>query len=480
MKKKNLYIVVLLGVIFIAGCDKGFEGLNENPNDAISVPSGLLTADIVRVAMNSSYSTFVGGDMGACWAQHWAKVNYEDEERYKVRPSVIEDLVWKNYYESVISDAKTMQDLAIQEGNDCTEGVALVLQAYGYSYLTDLFGSIPFSQAINASILSPKYDEQEDVYAGIFRMLDKADSLFTVADGSITESSDLIYAGSVDKWQKFANSLKFRCLMRVSARVDVSNELQDIVDNRSVFESNDDEAKLVYLTADPNANPIFESIVYGNRFEYKVNSKLVNMLVDLNDPRLPVYVQKNKDNVYRGKPSGINDVPSDEYNYDNVSAIGTKYLTATEPGYFMSYSELLFLMAEARQKDLITTTATASDYYLKAIEANFEINEVSDFYASYIANPKVSLKAGDEGLQQIAEQNWLALFCQGIEAWTETRRTGFPVLTPAIDNVLNDKLPYRFTYPVIEQSVNAANYDAAVVSLGGPDLLTTKVWWMPE
>jgi hypothetical protein len=268
--------------------------------------------------------------------------------------------------------------------------------------------------------------------------------------------------------------------MRVSARVDVSNELQDIVDNRSVFESNDDEAKLVYLTADPNANPIFESIVYGNRFEYKVNSKLVNMLVDLNDPRLPVYVQKNKDNVYRGKPSGINDVPSDEYNYDNVSAIGTKYLTATEPGYFMSYSELLFLMAEARQKDLITTTATASDYYLKAIEANFEINEVSDFYASYIANPKVSLKAGDEGLQQIAEQNWLALFCQGIEAWTETRRTGFPVLTPAIDNVLNDKLPYRFTYPVIEQSVNAANYDAAVVSLGGPDLLTTKVWWMPE
>jgi len=200
------------------------------------------------------------------------------------------------------------------------------------------------------------------------------------------------------------------------------------------------------------------------------------MLVDLGDPRLPIYVQKNTDSIYRGKPAGINDVPNVEYSYDNVSPIGKKYLKAVEPGYFMSYPELMFLMAEARQKNLISTS-TASEYYLKGIESSFAVNGVPDAYGAYVATPKVALKAGDAGIQQIAEQNWLALFCQGIEAWTETRRTGFPVLTPAIDGVLSGSLPYRFTYPVIEQSVNGTNYKAAVATLGGPDLLTTKVWW---
>jgi hypothetical protein len=205
---------------------------------------------------------------------------------------------------------------------------------------------------------------------------------------------------------------------------------------------------------------------------------MVNMMDDLGDPRLPVYAQKNNDNEYRGKPSGINEVPNNDYNYDNVSAIGVKYLEPTLPGYFISYSELMFLMAEAVQKGYIT--GTASEYYNKGISASFDFNEVSDGFAAYVANPSVALKAGDEGLRQIAEQNWLGLFCQGIEAWTETRRTGIPVLTPAIDDVLGGNLPARYTFPVIEQSVNATNYAAAVSSLNGPDLLTTKVWWMPQ
>jgi hypothetical protein len=479
MKRTKIIIVGLLGLLLFAGCDKGFESVNQNPNDPIAVPSGLLTADIVRIAMNSSYSTFVGGDMGSCWAQHWSKVNYEDEERYKVRASVIEVTVWKNFYESVIADASTMQKLAITEQNDNSEGVALVLQAYGYSFLTDLFGSIPFSEAINTSILAPKYDTQQEVYNGILKMLDKADSLFTVGDGTLIEGSDILYGGVAENWQKFANSLKFRCLMRISGKVDVKADLQDIISNRMIFTSNDDEAKLIYLEAAPNANPIYESIVYGTRLEYKVNSRLVLMLQDLNDARLPVYAQKNGDGAYRGKPSGIADVPNNNYNYDNVSSIGEKYLLPAEPGYFMSYSELMFLMAEARQKDYIST-GTASEYYLKGIEASFITNGTTDSYAAYITNPKVALKSGSDGIQQIAEQNWLALFCQGVEAWTETRRTGFPVLTPAIDGVLGGKLPYRYTFPTIEQSVNAANYKAAVLSLNGPDLLTTKVWWMAQ
>ncbi|MGD9978589.1 MAG: SusD/RagB family nutrient-binding outer membrane lipoprotein, partial [Bacteroidales bacterium] len=200
---------------------------------------------------------------------------------------------------------------------------------------------------------------------------------------------------------------------------------------------------------------------------------MVGMLTTLSDPRLPIYAQKNSNGVYRGKPSGIEGVPNDDYNYDNVSAIGTKYLDPEFPGYFMTYSELMFLMAEAAHKGYIA--GSAASYYNKGIEASFEFNGVSDKYAAYVAQTSVAYGVST-GLQKIAEQNWIALYCQGIESWTEWRRTKYPVLSLPIDAEINE-IPSRFNYPVIEQSVNKANWEIAKTAMGGDDL-TTKFWWL--
>ncbi len=475
MKNISLIFTLAVGLVLFMGCDKDFEEINNNPNDPIAVPSGLLTADVVFNACNSLYDTFVGGDMGSCWAQHWGKVQYNDEERYQPRGSIIEVLVWKTIYEDVISDAKTMQNLAVAEGNENMQGVALVMQAYGYSLLTDVFGSIPFSEAIRADegIFSPKYDTQEEVYTGILAMLDEANSLFSADGGTILANSDILYGGDYSKWQKFANSLKFRSLMRISGKVNVASQLQALT-SQPMFSSNSDEAKLIYLANDPSANPIFETIVFGNRAEFKVNSVMVDMMAGINDPRLPIYAAPNEDGEIRGKPAGIENVPNDDYNYSNVSPIGSAYLQATAPGYFLSYSELQFLMAEAAHKGYIS--GSAETYYQNGVSASFAANGLSQADAdAYLAQGTVAYTQAT-GLQKIAEQNWLGLFCQGIEAWTEWRRTGYPALQPAIEAVINE-IPSRFTYPSIEQSVNKANYDAAV-SGQGADLLTTKVWWM--
>ncbi|QQS27757.1 MAG: SusD/RagB family nutrient-binding outer membrane lipoprotein [Sphingobacteriales bacterium] len=475
MKNITLIFALAVGLIFFMGCDKDFEEINSNPNDPVAVPSGLLIADVVFNAGNSLYSTFVGGDMGSCWAQHWGKVQYNDEERYQPRGSVIETLIWKTYFEDVISDAKTMQTLAEEEGNDNMKGVALVMQAYGFSVLTDMFGEIPFSEAIRADegIFSPKYDTQEEVYNGILALLDEADASFSADGGDINSNSDILYHGDYSKWQKFANSLKFRCLMRISGKVNVATQLQALM-SRPMFDSNSDEAKLMYLANDPSANPIYETIVFGNRAEFKVNEVMVDMMADLNDPRLPVYAQPNTDGEYRGKPAGIENVPNEDYNYNNVSPVGSFYLQPTAAGFFLSHSELKFLMAEAAHKGLIS--GSADSYYQQGVSASFAANGLSQAAAdAYLAQGTVAYTSAT-GLQKIAEQNWLGLYCQGVEAWTEWRRTGYPALEPAIEAVI-DEIPSRYTYPAIEQSVNKANYDAAV-SRQGSDLLTTKVWWM--
>lgn len=474
MKKiKTIFITAILGLLFFTACDSGFEEVNTNPNDAITVPSSSLIADVSRNAGNYLYSTFVGGDMGSCWSQQWAKVNYEEEARYQVRNSVIENYIWKGIYEDVIADAKSMEDLAIAEGNDYSRGAALVLQAYGYHVLTDFFGMIPFTEAMDPSNLKPVYDTQEVVYAGILNMLDTANLLLTAGSGSINAPTDLVYGGDETGWLKFANSLKFRCLMRISGVQNVAADLQDIVSNRQIFTSNDNEAKMVYLSEDPNANPMYESIVYGSRFEYKVNVVLVDMLELFNDPRLPQYAEHNSEGVYRGKPSGINKVPNDDWNYDNVSPIGDYVLAAEWPAYYVSYSELMFLMAEAAQNGWIT--GSAETYYNAGVLASLTTMGVEDQYATYIAESGVAFTTVN-ALKQIAEQNWLGLYTQGIESWTEWRRTGYPVLTPAIEAVVAT-IPSRFNYPPIEQSVNADNYNAAVAAQGA-DLLTTDIWWM--
>lgn len=476
MKSLKYIITGFFIVFFAASCDKGFEEVNKDPNNPTEVPSSLLMADVQRNAANTLYSTFIGGDMGSCWAQHWSKVQYNDEERYSPRQSVIEN-VWDVFYEDVLADANTMEKLAAAEGNKVTQGAALAFKAYGFSVLTDLYGSIPLTQALRAEagIFTPAYDPQDVVYDSIFAMLDRAEALIATGEGELSPDFDLLYGGNSSNWLKFVNSLRVRSMMRISGTSSFSASALQAAVNKSLFTSNSDEAKMAYLAAAPNANPIYETIDFGNRGEFKVSDVLVATLTDRNDPRLAVYAQVNTDGEYLGKPAGIRDVPNDEYNYNTVSPIGEFYLEATAPAYFMSYSELQFLLAEAAEAGYIT--GSAADYYYAGIAASMEANGITSGLADYIAQNDVVYSSANSD-ELIGTQKWLALYCQGVEAWTEWRRTGIPVLAPAIDaNPIVPTIPSRYSYPPSEQTTNLVNYQAAVAAQG-EDRLTTPLWWM--
>jgi hypothetical protein len=475
----NKYLIPsFLSCLLVFSCTQDFEEINTNPNGPITVPAVLLIPSLAEGTMDILYSTFNGGDMGSCWAQHWAKVQYNDEERYKPRATQF-DAIWNGLYAGTIQDANIMYTLAVSESNENLQGVALVMKAYAFSVLTDIFGDIPYSQALKAQegINLPAYDTQEEVYTALLAMLDDANDLFSADGGTIDATSDIVYGGDHTKWQKFANALKFRLLMRMSNRADFSLEadLQEIVDDRAIFSSNDDEAKLVYLAAAPNNNPVNASIVGGNRAEYKVNKVLVDLLISTGDPRLEVYAQPNTDDEYRGKPSGIIDVPSDEWSYDNISPIGEPYIAAEAPAYFVSYAEQELLIAEAAKRGLITGgDAVAEIHYDNGVLASMDANGIdAATAASYLTGNGYSAVNGETLIQM---EKWVALYGQGIEAWTEWRRTQIPALTPALEGAIAE-IPSRYQYPPTEQALNGTNYDAAV-AVQGADLLTTKVWWM--
>ena len=472
-KFKYLSILFLGAIVFFSSCDKDFEEINENIDDPISIPSSKLIGTVVKTSSDVLYSTFNGSEIGENWVQHNSLVQYNDPDRYRPRVTSM-DGVWNSLFLTA-SDANQMQQLAIAEGNDINQGVALVLKSYCLLVLTDLYGDIPYTEALlgpSESIFTPVYDPQETVYNGVLAELDEAVAFLSSGNGTIDPNMDILYAGDAGGWLKFANSLKFRALMRISGKKDVSVDLQALVDGGGLFASNADEAKLVYLSASPDANPVHEQVVGASRSEHRLSATFIDKLLEFNDPRLSIYAEPTADGSYAGKPNGYTESPLPGYSVETVSGIGAKYLEAEAPGYFVSYTELLFLMAEAALKGFISGDAKA--YYDAAVTNSFAENGASGVEA-YLTSAGVVFNA-DNGMEQIGTQKWISLFGQGFEAWTEWRRTRFPVLSPATEGFI-DEIPSRLKYETSDVSINAANYNAAVARQGA-DELTTPVWWM--
>lgn len=472
MKKISILFITVLS-LFAVSCDNNFEEVNTDPNNPVQVPAHLLLGNIIRVKQNTLYGMQQGGDMGMCWSQHVSKVQYNDEERYIPRRGAI-DGIWTNMYTAVISDAKSMYQLAESEGNENLKGISLVLQANAFQVLTDLYGPVPFSEVFVPGITKPRYDSQEDVYDGILSMLTDADALLNNGEGDVPSTSDLIYGGDTTKWRKLANSLKLKALMRISGRRNVGAEVQALVNAGNLMSSNSDSAQLTYLAAQPDANPIYETIVYGIRAEYKLSSVLVNKMSGLNDGRLPVYASQNNVGLYVGNTPGEEN-PS---NYNGFSSLGSFYLSPTLPGVILSNAQVQFLLAEAANEGLISGgVTTALNYYTNGVNSSFEFNGVPGAGAAFLAQPNATFTNQADGRVKIAEQSWIALFGQGFEAWTEWRRTGIPALSPVV-NAAETSIPSRLYYSTTAISLNRDNYNAAVATLTGGDNLTSPIWWM--
>lgn len=456
------------------GCDKDFEEKNTTGNQALQTDANLLLTAAMLNTTNTLYNLQIGGDMGSGWAQHWAKVQYNDEERYIPRRELMTAL-WDNMYFAVIKEAKDAYNFAGiapvgEEPNTNLQGVSLVLQANAFQILTDAFGPVPMAEfGSNA----PAYDSQEAVYDGIIAMLDEAEAKFADGHGEFTATADLIYGGDITKWRKFAASLKLKALMRISkVRPSVGTQIQALVDSGLLFSSNADSAQLAYSASAPDANPIYETIVNSNRLEYKMSSVLVNKLDALNDPRLAVFASPNDDGEYVGNDPG-NEDPS---NYGGYSSPGAMYLDPTLPAVFLSYAQVEFYLAEAINEGLIDGTIDdARMHYVNGINANFEFNQLAPSVA-YTSSAAVDFTTQAEAREKIATQMWFALYGQGFEAWTEWRRTMLPALSIAIDAAI-DVIPNRFYYSLDEPLVNPANYAAASATLSNGDSMESTLWW---
>lgn len=463
-------------IMATAGCDDGLTDLNVNPNSPTDVPSTLLIRPVITASAANGMGVGMTWNHAGLWAQQFAQIQYPDEDRFLVRDGTMQGL-WNGWYTGPLRNLETILQKGEEANRPNEVAVGLILRAWNVANITDLWGDVPFSEALTrgeSPTFSPRYDTQQEIYEALFADLTRASSIIEPSQGGFG-SMDLIYQGDMGNWQRFANSLRLRLAMRLSnvdpakARAEFEAALGSA---GGVFETNAHDAKLTYLAAAPNRNPFFENQI--GRDDHRISATIVNHLQATEDPRLPVYANPiQSDGVsFIGHENGrmTGSAPLTER-----SKVGDWFTSATSPVFFMRTAEVFFLRAEAAQRGW-NAGGSAESLYEDGVRASMSQYGISHEDATaFLARPENSFAAADDKLRLIAEQKWVALFGQGTEAFAEWRRTGFPELSPGPDVALPD-IPRRLPYPGLETSLNQGNLNAAIQRQGDTSLLG-RVWW---
>ncbi len=473
----NKGIIALLIFAFTA-CGE-FDDLNVNPNKPVAVDTeSLLTSALRDVGERVLSNTRIG----PIYAQHIGNITYTEDDRYQ---AVQAD--FSAWYTATLADLERIIELntdeetsgaASKSGSNANQiAAARILKAYFFNILTDLWGPMPYSQALRGGegIFTPAYDSQSAIYEALFTELEEA---VAQMDGGAGVAGDFIFGGDMSEWAKFANTIR----MNMAIRAADANETLAKAQFLDAIADGVIESGLMYpfLPEANNENPWFTE--FRTRTDFALTEMFVNGMKDLGDPRLAHYADPTLNSVAVGTPEIVGvpyglSTPSTQP--PNVSFPNSSFVKAQDaPLAIFTMAQVHFAMAEAAARGW--TNDNPEDHYKAAIKASWDQWGVSYDQAAFDTYYNQSGVAWDAGKwdQLIGYQKWVALYGQGYEAWTEWRRLDYPELVLPEDPLSpSGGIPKRLIYPATEANLNGANYEAALGLLGGPDSDGTRLWW---
>lgn len=519
--------VIALGLMTLS-CTGNYLDINTNPyevNREQTLTDGYATAAAIAAMGGAVVSTDVntaqftdcllGGPMGGYYSTTGAFEktidNYNATDDW-TRVLLASDRIIPTLY-SNLSELKSITD------DPVTLSIATIIKVTAMLRVTDTYGPIPYSQIGQGGKITVAYDSQEKVYDTMFAELD--DCIKTLTENrlsGIPSTADPVYDGTAVKWCRFANSLKLRMAMRIvyAAPEKAKKYAEEAVNHEiGVMADNSDNAALQKVAFGDKGNPLYTAIKYNQPTgsvtggDTHAAADIICYMNGYNDPRRAKYFIKSEfDGIdYAGIRISI-EKPS-------LNSVGRKYsgvnVTTEDPLVWMNAAEVAFLKAEAKAVfGFNMGTGTAEEFYNEGIKLSFEQFGLSG-YAEYAednenkpatyADPAglnsyagvlsaITVKWNDaattaEKQERIMIQKWIANFNNGIEAWSDHRRTGYPKFFPATDagnksggSVTNEFGARRMVYPLAEYSNNGENVNAAVASyLSGPDKMGTRLWW---
>ena len=475
-------LIILMAFLVIASCTK-LEDLNKDTKNPTAVPGVTLFSNAQKNIADQIASTNVNMNVFKLFAQYWTETTYTDEANYDIINRTIADNAWLEWYRDVLMDLQEARLIIESTAYATTDEemaaanqllIADILECFVYERMVTLWGDIPYTQALDIENINPAYDDAFTIYNDLLVRLN-ADiaGLSPNAGYGSYGVADVIYGGDVDKWVMFANSLKLKMGITLAksnatlARTTIESAIAG-----GVFTSNADNAEVEFLDAPPNTNPLYVDLTLSGRQDFIGTGTMIDSIMNpLEDPRRAAYFTfAPGTEEYLG---GIYGASNPYAGYSHVAdAIATD---PTFPCIILSYVEVEFYLAEAAARTIIPE-GDAPTHYENGIKASFAWWGV-DGADDYIAKPEVAYAtAVGTWEEKIATQAWIAFYNNGYLGWTEWRRLQYPTFVPPPGAAMSD-IPLRFTYPVFEQTLNGANYNAAASAIGG-DNLTTKLFFL--
>lgn len=438
--KYVLSVLFLLAISQACRKDYFYNGINDDPSQLKNPTASSLLPGVI---LQSAYTW--GGDASRFPAIFMQQVTGDANQSasadiYNITPDDVDNMWYAGFYGAIMTNIDTLISIATAANQGHYAAVGKIMMANDLGQVTDFWGDVPFSEAFGGlGNNQPKYDNQAAIYATLHRLLDEAIDSLEQDDGSAFQpgqNDDLLFEGDLDKWIRFAHSLKAKFYLH-TIKVDntaLDKALAEI--DEGFLEGEAAFIKFVGSSATTTQAPWYQ--FNTQRADIIFTGHLNDIMDAAGDPRYEVYFDP-------GDPS----------------ALGPLYGSANSPVYFMSYDELKFIEAELQLRN--GNNAGAADAYNDAVAANL-IRTIND--DTYLA--EVDRTAANITLNDIITQKYIALFLSP-EVWTDWRRTGFPVLTAPDGNVLDGQLPRSLFYPSSEVRYNS--------NTPANTRLTRRVWW---
>lgn len=507
----KVLLTAVAGLLIVSSCTKNFEEYNTMPyRPGYIIPAQLLTPmmrHIIGTHENESQmiDQMIGMEYGGytsantSWGTDGAFATYNPRQKWY--GNMYNDLLKKIY-----GDWSKVQ--IATEAIGPVYQMAQIIRVGTMIKLTDTYGPIPYTQ-INGQDVTVAYDKQEDVYLAMIQDLTTAaDEIVSYlgAGGNTTliEGYDVsTYNADMKKWVKYANSLRLRLAIRMS-KTNQAAKAQEVAEAAV-----NHIGGLISLNADnlsitpESKNPYYVAGIDFNDGELRVNASLISYMDGYADPRCAAYFT-TVGGKFVGLRSGIEKLSQSTYN-TKTSLLNLKDGTSTKL-LVMCAAEVAFLKAEGALMGW-SMGGTPEMFYNEGITLSFEQHGVagaSTYMADAVKVPvrhndpvssarsaepmsTITIKWNDgataeQKLERLIVQKWIAMFPVGFEAWCDIRRTGYPKLFPAVNNlsggVVNSARGMRrvqFAYE--EFTTNTANVNAAIELLGGADNGATDLWW---
>lgn len=511
-----LFCLLLIGSV---ACRKYFKELNTDTKSLgeAGAQPGALFSYAQKSLSDYFASASVNYNVFRFFAQYLTPTQYTQEARFNISSRNISSNLFSLLYTRVLTNLQRARELieARNPDNKAQLGMIGILEVYTYSFLVELFGDIPYSQALNPENIHPVYDDAKTVYFSLADKLDQSLALLSQG-GESMGVADLVYVGDTSKWRKFGNSLKLKMALMLAKADEAKAKTMAQAASSQVFQSNDDGYVLHYMNSVPNTNPFYSGQVYSNRRDFAGVNHFIDTMKSWNDPRLPYYFDSVKNNSAQRHPDCIS-----KFGYDTSRYKGAVYgvvvgkdlisqpydipLAKPEaPGILLDYPEIQFYLAEACCRKLIQANQ-ACNYFKKAIEASVirwkgdttkakcwiekQCKRLAKSDCNNVSNGNGCSHDGQASTAEaetgnfnfnLAMHMWVALYNRGYAGWNVWRRFGhFPkffAVSSSQFNVSNDNIPWRFTYPIEEGNKNQENFARASANIGG-DLLSTKLFF---